>query len=162
MHISDLVKEFRLKNKLTLRALSVKTGISYSQLGKIERAECKPSNESVLKILDILDVELTSKDLEGLIDVKKYLKAKNEVLRYEVLSRDNFTCQLCGAAAPNIQVEIDLIDPSIRDNVKKANIDNLITLCVSCQNARHILLNEKSLESDLVYNKYKNMIQQKG
>lgn len=154
MSIIELIKEYRKKHKLSLRDLSSRTGISYSQLSKIERGESKPSNESIFRILDILDVELTSEDLKGLIDVKKYLSDKNEILRYEVLCRDSFTCQLCGSAAPNVPVEIDKIIPIENGGEKEVNIDNLITLCSKCHRARHFQLNKKGLESDFLYQKY--------
>jgi transcriptional regulator with XRE-family HTH domain len=156
MNISDLIKNYRKKHKLSLRDLSSQTGISYSQLGKIERGQSKPSNESVFRILDIYDEELTSKELEGLIDVKEYLKSKNEVLRYEVLSRDNFTCQLCGASAPSAPVEIDRIKPIKEENEKEDHIDNMITLCANCHRARHNLLTRKGWDNDFLYNKYTN------
>lgn len=159
MHINEMIKEYRKRHNLSLRDLSSKTGISYSQLSKIERGESKPSNESVFKILDILEVELTSKDLEELIDVKKYLKNKNELLRYEVLSRDSFTCQLCGVAAPNVPVEIDKIIPIENEDGKGVYIDNWITLCSKCYRARHVRLREKGLESDFLYKKYHNYFQ---
>ncbi|MDC3414773.1 helix-turn-helix domain-containing protein [Terrihalobacillus insolitus] len=152
MNISEIIKKYRKKHNLSLRDLSSKTGISYSQLSKIERGESKPSNKSVLKILDIYDEELTSKELEGLIDLKEYLRNKNELLRYEVLSRDNFTCQLCGAVAPNVQVEIDQIIPN--GDEKEAHIDNLITMCAKCHRARNILLNKDGIENDFIYMKY--------
>lgn len=154
MLINELIKEYRNKNRLSLRDLSAKTGISYSQLSKIERGESKPSNETVLKILDILDVELTSKELNDLIDVSKYFKSKNEIKRYEVLSRDYFTCQLCGAKAPNIPVDIDQIFPDKSGDKNEDHIDNLITLCASCYTARHALLTEKGIENDFLYKKY--------
>jgi transcriptional regulator with XRE-family HTH domain len=154
MLINELIKEYRKKHNLSLRDLSSSTGISYSQLSKIERGESKPSNESVLRILDILDVELTSKDLHGLIDVKKYFRDKNELLRYEVLSRDSFKCQLCGASAPDVPVEIDEIIPMENQNEKEINIDNLITLCANCHRGRHKLLSKEGLYNDFLYKKY--------
>ena len=53
-------------------------------------------------------------------------------LRFDVLEKDNFTCQYCGAKATdeNVLLEIDHIIPVSKggDN----NIENLITSCKKC------------------------------
>lgn len=51
-------------------------------------------------------------------------------VRFEVLKRDSFTCQYCGAQAPDVVLEIDHISPVAGggDN----DIMNLITSCNPC------------------------------
>jgi hypothetical protein len=50
--------------------------------------------------------------------------------RFEVFRRDNFTCQYCGMAAPNVQLQVDHIEPKHAGGVD--GIVNLITSCSVC------------------------------
>lgn len=51
-------------------------------------------------------------------------------VRFEVFKRDNFTCQYCGQAAPDVVLHVDHINPVAGggDN----DIMNLLTACESC------------------------------
>lgn len=151
MDISEIVKRHRKKHNLTLRELSSITGISHSQLGKIEQGKSKPSNQTILRILDFYDEELTKKEIEELIGDEELVREKNELLRYEVLTRDNFTCQLCGNVAPDVPIEVDEIIPA--ESEKEVSIDGWITLCKKCKRARRILNEKKGIENDFLYNK---------
>jgi len=51
-------------------------------------------------------------------------------LRWEVLSRDKFTCQYCGQTAPNVKLEVDHIMPV--SNGGQSTLANLITSCYAC------------------------------
>ena len=51
-------------------------------------------------------------------------------LRFEVLKRDKFTCQYCGASAPAVVLHIDHINPVANNGA--ADITNLITSCAGC------------------------------
>lgn len=51
-------------------------------------------------------------------------------LRFEVFKRDSFTCQYCGAKAPDVILEVDHIKPVAKDG--KSDILNLITACKAC------------------------------
>jgi DNA-binding transcriptional regulator GbsR (MarR family) len=57
-------------------------------------------------------------------------KGISQKTRFEVFKRDKFTCQYCGASAPEFVLHIDHIIPVVSggDN----NIMNLITACKSC------------------------------
>jgi len=64
-------------------------------------------------------------------------------IRFEVLKRDSFTCQYCGASAPNVLLQIDHIIPVSKggDN----DIMNLITSCDSCNSGKsNIKLSDNS------------------
>lgn len=50
--------------------------------------------------------------------------------RFEVFKRDRFTCQYCGAKAPDVVLHVDHIDPISRGGSR--DIVNLITACVGC------------------------------
>lgn len=71
-------------------------------------------------------------------------KPISKKLRFEVFKRDSFSCQYCGASAPDVVLHIDHIHPVSKggDN----DILNLITSCESCNNGkRDILLSDNSM-----------------
>ncbi len=55
-------------------------------------------------------------------------------LRWQILKRDNFTCQTCGQYAPNVKLEVDHII-TIRDGGDDS-LDNLRTTCYACNRGR--------------------------
>jgi len=58
-------------------------------------------------------------------------------LRWQILKRDNFTCQYCGQYAPNVQLEVDhKIEVS---NGGADNPDNLVTSCWACNRGKEHL-----------------------
>lgn len=61
-------------------------------------------------------------------------KPLSKKARFEVFKRDKFTCQYCGAKAPDVVLQVDHIEP-----VAKGGTDdllNLITSCASCNNGK--------------------------
>ena len=83
-------------------------------------------------------VNLTSyyKDLERLEIIKKESVAierakMSDSLRYNVLKRDNFRCQICGATqADGVKLHVDHIIPVSKGG--KTHLTNLQTLCERC------------------------------
>ena len=61
-------------------------------------------------------------------------KSLSNKLRFEVLKRDGFTCQYCGAKAPDVQLEVDHIYPVKLGG--KNELDNLITACRRCNHGK--------------------------
>lgn len=61
-------------------------------------------------------------------------KAIPKSVRFEVFKRDKFTCQYCGAKAPDVMLECDHITPHslTQDN----SILNLVTACHACNNGK--------------------------
>ncbi len=55
-----------------------------------------------------------------------------EVLRYQVLDRDGWRCQSCGATN-NLQVH----HLSARSKLGDDSLENLITLCARCHSQQH-------------------------
>lgn len=55
-------------------------------------------------------------------------------LRFRILARDDFTCQYCGRAAPQVKLEVDHIIPRSRGGANTA--DNLITACFDCNQGK--------------------------
>lgn len=56
--------------------------------------------------------------------------ALSQSLRFEVLRRDAFTCQYCGAKAPDVKLQADHIVPRAAGGTDESS--NLITACVAC------------------------------
>ena len=51
-------------------------------------------------------------------------------LRFEILRRDNHTCQYCGEAAPNVTLHVDHVKPKTLGG--SDGPDNLVTACKDC------------------------------
>lgn len=56
-------------------------------------------------------------------------KPISKTTRFEVFKRDKFTCQYCGASAPEVILEVDHIKP-----VSKGGTDDLMNLITACRN----------------------------
>lgn len=50
--------------------------------------------------------------------------------RFDILARDNFTCQYCGRKAPDVELEVDHIYPRSKGGYNDEK--NLVTACVEC------------------------------
>jgi len=55
-------------------------------------------------------------------------------LRFNVLKRDNFTCQYCGQHAPDVKLEVDHIVPIVEGGTNEES--NLITSCYACNRGK--------------------------
>lgn len=58
--------------------------------------------------------------------------------RYEILERDDFTCQYCGRSAPDVPLEVEHIHPVSRGGGNEAW--NLLTACWECNSGKSDLL----------------------
>lgn len=56
-------------------------------------------------------------------------KQISKKVRFEVFKRDRFTCQYCGAVAPDVILHVDHIEP-----VAKGGGNDILNLVTSCQN----------------------------
>lgn len=61
-------------------------------------------------------------------------KALSKKTRFEVFKRDKFTCQYCGAKAPDVVLHVDHINPVA--NGGDGAIMNLVTACVGCNSGK--------------------------
>jgi hypothetical protein len=61
-------------------------------------------------------------------------KSLTKKVRFEVFKRDNFTCQYCGAKAPDVVLEIDHIDPHAKGG--SCDVINLLTSCFECNRGK--------------------------
>lgn len=57
--------------------------------------------------------------------------------RFEILRRDNFTCQYCGASAPDVRLHVDHFLASAHGGSSQAS--NLITACVACNLGKGVM-----------------------
>lgn len=55
-------------------------------------------------------------------------------LRFKILNRDKYTCQYCGGKAPEVELEIDHIQPVSYGGLSEEN--NLITSCKDCNQGK--------------------------
>lgn len=56
--------------------------------------------------------------------------AVSKRLRFEILRRDNFSCQYCGSSAPSVQLSVDhIVAVSLGGSDKPSN---LVACCVQC------------------------------
>lgn len=71
-------------------------------------------------------------------------QAISKKVRFEVFKRDSFTCQYCGAQAPNVELQVDHINPVALGGAN--DILNLVTSCFSCNSGKR----DKALSDDAV------------
>lgn len=92
--------------------------------------ECASDLE--LKILHrspFQEVEVVFKKIEHLVQQKR--KPIKPSVRYQVLKRDNYTCQSCGATVQDGEkLEVDHITPVSKGGTN--DIENLQVLCKTC------------------------------
>jgi hypothetical protein len=72
--------------------------------------------------------------------------------RFEVFKRDKFTCQYCGAKAPDVLLHVDHIEPKSKGG--KNDITNLITACVDCNGGK----SDRRLSDDSVVVKQRDQL----
>lgn len=79
-------------------------------------------------------------------------KPISKAVRFEVFKRDKFTCQYCGASAPDVMLEVDHIKP-----VSKGGTDDLMNLVTACRNCNRGKTN-KELSDDTAVEKQKQQL----
>lgn len=73
-------------------------------------------------------------------------------VRFEVFKRDKFTCQYCGASAPDVILEIDHIMPVSKGGTN--DIMNLVTSCRDCNRGKK----DKALSDNSAVKMQKQML----
>lgn len=81
-------------------------------------------------------------------------KAIGDKLRFEVFKRDQFKCQYCGKAAPDVILHVDHINPVSKggDN----DILNLVTSCIDCNSGK----SDRLLSDSTVLDKQRKMLEE--
>lgn len=70
-------------------------------------------------------------------------KALSKTVRFEVFKRDRFTCQYCGAKAPEVVLHADHIHPVAEGGTNE--LLNLVTACAACNGGKGArLLDDRS------------------
>lgn len=80
-------------------------------------------------------------------------KSIGKKIRFEVFKRDSFTCQYCGAKAPEVLLEVDHIDPVAAGGGNE--ILNLITACKACNAGK----SKNKLSDDSVIEKRRKQLE---
>ena len=81
-------------------------------------------------------------------------KAIPKGVRFDVFKRDSFKCQLCGATAPDVLLEIDHIHPVAKGGTN--DITNLITACQPCNAGK----SDKTLDENTTIMKSRTQLDQ--
>lgn len=153
MDLGTVVREARLDMGLTLRKVAENTGISFSQISKIERGEHNPSKEKAIKLAHTLNIrpELMSRLLgyEIINPNQSYIENK---VRYKTLMRDNFSCSLCGRKSPDVELFVDHIVPeNDKGSIGADSLHNLVSLCRDCKEGRDLFIAEEGIEKEYLY-----------
>lgn len=86
-------------------------------------------------------------------DIAKERKKVTDSLRFQILTRDNFTCRLCGAKPDptnnDVVLRVDHIIPVSRGG--KTHPDNLQTLCQHCNSGKGAKIVESLIDDNLLY-----------
>lgn len=77
-------------------------------------------------------------------------KPLSKKIRFEVLKRDHFTCQYCGAKSPDVILEVDHIKPVAEGGTN--DMFNLITSCRDCNRGK----GKRALSDNAELNKQRN------
>ena len=77
-------------------------------------------------------------------------KPLSKKIRFEVFKRDMFTCQYCGAKAPDVLLEVDHIVP-----VKEGGSDDILNLITSCRNCNRGKSSVKLSDNTVIQKKQK-------
>lgn len=85
---------------------------------------------------DIINIFSRLKKMEQIKNSKEFQRSRmSKSLRYDVMKRDGFRCQLCGRrASDNIELHVDHIIPVSKGG--KTEMKNLRTLCSDCNQGK--------------------------
>ena len=132
---------FRLiEDRIIAREYTIKAVENVNWIIKIEYIS--PAGRTFEKSTITVDLKMMSDFLRSeaaknyKVDEKRAERSKmNSSLRYDVLRRDGFKCQLCGrSAGDGIQLEVDHIKPISKGG--KTERSNLRTLCRDCNRGK--------------------------
>jgi hypothetical protein len=103
--------------------------VKFDYLGKTEPVELKQQIEKrrwILKQLKKIEIALYA------LGVARRSQSLGQAKRFEVLKRDNFTCQYCGRNVREHKVVLVIDHVTPRKRGGSDSMDNLITACVDC------------------------------
>lgn len=156
--LGSFINDLRKKKKMTLKDLGDISGVSYSQISKIEKGIHKPSIPTIEKLSEALSVN--SNELLKYIGIFKNVSNINNTplnlnIRFNTLVKFQRTCQLCGSKAPETSIIVTYIYPIELGGGETE--DNAITLCVKCFASRQKLISKHGIKNDFIFNEYKDI-----
>lgn len=80
-----------------------------------------------------VETEIARRQRENQVRRSETVAAKRQIvygLRFKVLEKFRFTCQYCGAKAPDVKLVVDHIIPIAQDGT--SDLDNLTVACEPC------------------------------
>lgn len=77
---------------------------------------------------------MIEKDEKAVRPTSAKRKGLSKKTRFEVLKRDSFKCQYCGASAPDVLLQVDHIKPVAGEGTD--DFWNLVTSCTSCNSGK--------------------------
>ena len=112
--------------------VTVHCDISYtSPTGKSHSSKCANYNFAELKALFNYTQELKAFRQTRQYQIKLERSKMSDSLRYNILKRDNFRCQICGSTQlDGVKLQVDHIIPVSKGGLTESN--NLQTLCDRC------------------------------
>jgi hypothetical protein len=81
-------------------------------------------------------------------------KSLSKKIRFEILKRDSFTCQYCGARAPDVLLQVDHIASVASGGLNEPL--NLITSCAACNGGK----GARALSDDAVLSKRRTQLEE--
>lgn len=85
--------------------------------------------------------------------------AVSKRLRYEILRRDNHACRYCGAAAPDVKLNVDHVIPTSLGGSDKPN--NLVTSCADCNSGKTSSLPNAEPVADVDQEAFREAVERK-
>lgn len=106
--------------------------------------ECLEHQMVLLKHIEELEAERGER-LAALRVAAGNARSLSVRVRFQVLQRDKFTCQYCGAKAPDVRLEIDHVIPVVLGGSR--DLSNLRAACEACNAGKGAAVLEEARES---------------
>lgn len=106
------------------------------------RAELVEASHAPMRMTDdVIDCDMLRDQWEArrarqqeVTDKSSKRRSISQKLRFSILQRDHYTCQYCGAKAPDVELQVDHIEPVCAGGPDHPS--NLITSCVDCNQGK--------------------------
>ena len=122
----------------------------FVKIARQEEANLPDRQRAILNInkmnWSVIPIEEAEKDqiLKDVVKISEEIGKAREnehyKARFRIFTRDNFTCQYCGAKAPEVKLHLDHIHPKSKGG--KDEEDNYITACQECNLGKSAMWNE--------------------
>jgi ATP adenylyltransferase len=132
-YFTEIVKNMVGKVLTKNRGITEKSGNNYSLIGASEL-----TNEQAAELIELCQLKITEFEAKRGDAVWSHRRRGHRPIsgsvRYEVLSRAKFKCELCGISADEKNIEVDHIFPKSLGG--KDDLSNFQALCYSCNAAK--------------------------